>query len=117
MRGLRQPVVIRPQGIANVVLRAGEMQCIRGPQTKVATELRGLQLDRLGHVQWLELLEKLAIGALQDRIATLDLDWLGSHPLPAYARRRERRFLASKMLLIAILAMPVRQPCARENLR
>lgn len=72
MRGLRQPVVIRPQHIAAVILRASKMQCIRRPQTKVATELRGLQVHRLGHVQWRELLEQLGIGTLQDWIAVLD---------------------------------------------
>ena len=72
MRGLRQPVVIRPQGVAAVILRAGEVQCIGSSQTKVATKLRRLQVHRLGHVQWLELLEQLGVGALQDRVATLD---------------------------------------------
>jgi hypothetical protein len=42
VRCLCQPVVVGPQGIAAVVLSAGEMQCIRCPQTKVATKLRGL---------------------------------------------------------------------------
>jgi hypothetical protein len=55
-----------------MVLRTGQMQCIRGPQTEVATELRRLQVHRLGHVKWRELLEQLGIGTLQDRIATLD---------------------------------------------
>src|SRR6185437_12586851 len=63
---LDEPVVIRPQGIATVVLRAGKMQRDRRFEAEMAAQLRGLQIHRLGHVQDRELPEQPRIGALQD---------------------------------------------------
>jgi hypothetical protein len=37
VRGLRQPVVVRPQGLAAVVLSAGKMESVRCPQAEMRT--------------------------------------------------------------------------------
>src|SRR5260370_28612602 len=71
MRRLRQPVVIRPQGVAAMVLSAGEVQRIRCLQTEMGTEPRGLQVHRHGHTQRRKLVEQLSITTLQDLVATL----------------------------------------------
>jgi hypothetical protein len=55
-----------------MVLSAGQMQRVGCPQSKAGTQLRGLQIHRLGHGQRHENPEQLDISAFQDRIAALD---------------------------------------------
>lgn len=55
-----------------MVLSAGWVQRIGGPQTKPGTQLRGLQIYRLGHSQRHENPEQFDISAFQDWVATLD---------------------------------------------
>ena len=51
MGGLRQSVIIRPQRLAAMVLSTGKVQGVGCPQSKAGTQLRGLQMHRLGHGQ------------------------------------------------------------------
>src|SRR5690349_12555231 len=48
------------------------MQRVRRFEAEMATQLRGLQVHRLGHVQRRELAEQPQIGALQNRVTSPD---------------------------------------------
>src|SRR5690242_19493731 len=48
------------------------MQRVRRFEAEMATQLRGLQVHRLGHFQRRELTEETHKGSLQDRVAALD---------------------------------------------
>ena len=85
MRGLCQPVIVRPQGVAAMMLSASEVQRVRCPQTEVAAQLGGLQIHRLGHVQRGEPVEQIDIGVLQNRVAALD----GPDQTLAFDQRRD----------------------------
>jgi hypothetical protein len=69
---LQQPVIIRPQCIAAVVLRAREVQRVGRLEAKPGAKLSGLQVNRIGHCQGDEQFEQLGIDTLQDGIGALD---------------------------------------------
>ena len=72
VRSLRQAVVIRPQGIAAMVLGAGEVQRIRRFESETGAQPRSLQVYGLGHRQCRKLFEQFQVCALKDRVAALD---------------------------------------------
>lgn len=48
MARLGEAVIVGPQRVASVMLRAGQMQGIRGLQSEARAQLRGQQIGRIG---------------------------------------------------------------------